>query len=309
MSVDSSAPRSRRAILTAALGGLGAVVVSRFASPEAAKAADGDAVNVGDSLTGTTVTKITTAAAATAIEGHSADGVGLWGANDSVTPIDPVALSNRQTGIIGHAGNGTGVAGNTGETGVYGFADVSGNSVGVWGDSPAGIGVLATSGAWGLYAQGHIGVMGDVGPDDTGIYGFARNSVPPNPPSGAGVIGEADSTATGVYGFVGATGVAAPAPTAGVGVQAAAGSTSQVALKVAGKAPFSRSARTSFTAGHSSKKITMTGVTTASYIIATLQSKRTGIYVQSVVPAAGSFTIYLNKAVTSTTYVGYLVIN
>ena len=28
-----------------------------------------------------------------------------------------------------------------------------------------------------------------------------------------------------------------------------------------------------------------------------------------VVPASGSFTIYLNRAVSGTTYVGYMVIN
>ena len=45
----------------------------------------------------------------------------------------------------------------------------------------------------------------------------------------------------------------------------------------------------------------MGGVSTASFILATLQTKRTGIYVIAVVPAAGYFTIYLNKAVSSTT--------
>ena len=33
------------------------------------------------------------------------------------------------------------------------------------------------------------------------------------------------------------------------------------------------------------------------------------VYVIAVVPASGYFTIYLNKAVTSTTYVGYFVHN
>jgi uncharacterized Ntn-hydrolase superfamily protein len=53
----------------------------------------------------------------------------------------------------------------------------------------------------------------------------------------------------------------------------------------------------------------MAGVTTSSYIIATPQTNRAGVYVQSVVPASGKFTIYLNKAVTGTSYIGYLVIN
>jgi len=50
-------------------------------------------------------------------------------------------------------------------------------------------------------------------------------------------------------------------------------------------------------------------VTTSSYIIATPQTNRAGLFVQAVVPAAGKFTIYLNKSVSATTYIGYLVIN
>jgi len=53
----------------------------------------------------------------------------------------------------------------------------------------------------------------------------------------------------------------------------------------------------------------MAGVTTASYIIATLQTSVSGVYVRAVVPASGSFTIYLSKAPRKTVYVGYMVIN
>jgi hypothetical protein len=56
-----------------------------------------------------------------------------------------------------------------------------------------------------------------------------------------------------------------------------AGSTSQVALNVNGKAQFSRSGRTSMSAGSKKKTITMAGVTTSSYIIATLQTNLAGV--------------------------------
>jgi hypothetical protein len=49
----------------------------------------------------------------------------------------------------------------------------------------------------------------------------------------------------------------------------------------------------------------MAGVTTASYILATPQTNRTGVFAQSVVPAAGSFTIRLNKTVAGTTHVRF----
>jgi hypothetical protein len=38
-------------------------------------------------------------------------------------------------------------------------------------------------------------------------------------------------------------------------------------------------------------------------------NNRAGIYVRAVIPSSGSFTIYLNKAVTSATNVAYFVVN
>jgi hypothetical protein len=181
------------------------------------------------------------------------------------------------SGYLGTPGTTGGIASSTDETGVYGWANTSMSSTGVWGDSWDGTGVAGT-GYWGVYGLGQIGVVGDSDGSGTGVYGFAGNT-------------------------------AAPAPTSGVGVQATAGSTSQVALNVSGKARFSRSGRTRILAGGSARRINMAGVTTSSYIIATLQTRRTGVYVHAVVPAAGYFTIYLNKTVSAATYIGYLVIN
>ena len=53
----------------------------------------------------------------------------------------------------------------------------------------------------------------------------------------------------------------------------------------------------------------LAGVTTASHVLLTIQQNRAGLYVQSAVPAAGSFTIYLNNAVTADTQVAYFVLN
>ena len=44
------------------------------------------------------------------------------------------------------------------------------------------------------------------------------------------------------------------------------------------------------------------------FAFAVLNSSRSGIYVRAVVPAAGKITIYLNKAVSSSTYVSWLVL-
>ena len=95
--------------------------------------------------------------------------------------------------------------------------------------------------------------------------------------------------------------------TIGTGVRATA--TTGTALQVAGRARFSRSGRATIAAGHKSVTITMAGVTTSSYVIATPQVNRAGVYVQSVVPGTGRLTIYLNKTTTVSTVIGYLVIN
>ena len=48
----------------------------------------------------------------------------------------------------------------------------------------------------------------------------------------------------------------------------------------------------------------------AAFAFANLQTNRTGVYVQAVVPStAGSITIYLNKAVTASTACGWMVVS
>jgi len=203
-------------------------------------------------------------------------GAGVQGENFDATPSTFSSPSNK-TGVIGTAGAITSISTNTDEIGVYGYADVSGNSVGILGQSHKGTGVVGV-GAVGVVGAGTWGVLGDVGTGQVGVYGNTGANPAPNPGTGVGVVARAETTA-------------------------------QIALKVFGRAQFSRSGRTYVAAGTSTRKITMTGVTTSSYIIATPQTNRAGVFVQAVVPAAGYFTIYLNKIVAGTTYVGYLVIN
>lgn len=52
----------------------------------------------------------------------------------------------------------------------------------------------------------------------------------------------------------------------------------------------------------------MVGVTASSMIIATPATNRAGVYVQSVVPAAGKFTAYLRKKATRITRVWDMVL-
>src|SRR5258705_4292636 len=97
MSIETSAPRSRRAVLAAALGGVGAVIASRLATPGAVSAAPGDPLTVDSAATGglgtTSLASAGTNAAFAvtgvrqAVSGQTADGTGLWGASTDAVPV------------------------------------------------------------------------------------------------------------------------------------------------------------------------------------------------------------------------------
>ena len=299
MDQDTTVRRSRRAVLGAALGGAAAVAATAVARPLSVNAADGGNALLGATNTSTTVTTFvnTTPGDSEAslagvhqgkgsgLAASSATGIGLWSASEDTTPTPDFTVPSRKTGVFGVAGSATNASVNTDETGVYGFAELSENSSGVWGESSTGYGVygygstgVAGVGDWGVYGTGSVGVVGDVGTTGTGVYGWTGIALP-------------------------------PAPVPGVGVLARAESTSQTAFYAVGKVKFSRSGRTSVGSTSTSKKITMTGVTTSSYVIATMQTSVSGLYVRAVVPGSGYFTIYLSKAPGKTAYIGYLVIN
>ena len=209
-------------------------------------------------------------------------------ANTSIT--DSGAGSTAFAGKATGTGAGYGVLGTaTGAAGVAGWSVSAPTSywptfdpaftqyTGVFGSAPAGDGVnFVGSGVWG-------------DSPDVGVYGSGGLGV--NGYGGIGVEGDANSQP-------GSVGVWAYAPTA-----------SQYALKATGKVSFNRAGRTTIGAGKSSVKVTLAGVTTSSRVFAVLASNRSGRYVRAVVPAAGSFTIYLNTTVTSSSAVAFLVLD
>ena len=324
MANETATPRSRRAVLAAALGGAAAVTAQAVANPLSVTAADGGNALLGTANQSTTVTSFENtdagetslkgvhAAAGTGVDGTSATGPGVVGNSTDATPSE-FTVASHKTGVIGTAGAPT-LATNTDETGVYGLAEVSANSAGVWGDSGQGTGVFGTGvtgvtgfGDWGLFAFGDsVGVVA-FNESNVAVYGTAFNF--PEPPTGGeiGVLGVGPHTGVGVYGFAGDG--TPPVPPSGIGVYARSLLTTEYALYVQGKARFSRSAKTSIGSTATSKKVTMAGVTSSSYVVATMQTNVSGLYVRAVVCATGSFTIYLSKAPGKTVYVGYLVIN
>lgn len=307
MAIDPAARRSRRAILAGALGGAGALVAHSLGRATPVHAADGGPLLLGAADNLASLPTIVTSTASpglavitdagvsgkTAVEGTSATGMGVIGVSNG--PVDP--STGRSAGVVGLAGGGGTLQPdyNIDETGVFGAADVSLASAGVWGDSVQGIGVVGT-GDWGVYGfgvnNGSVSIVGDADATSTGVYGFAGDEELPAPAAGTGVVGRAGAGAT--YGMV-----------------ASAAASNQYAIYVAGRLRLnSRSGgRASFTSTATSKKVLVPGITTSSLIVATLQTSISGCYVRAVVPAAGSFTIYLSKAPGKTAVVGYIVAN
>jgi hypothetical protein len=170
-----------------------------------------------------------------------------------------------------------------GDTGVWG----SGDSYGVRGSSPSAYGVYGTTTTGtGVYGENTgstgVGVEGTTVGSGSAVYGVATGS-------GIGVNGEATTaTGTGVF----------------------AHSTSGTALAVTGSAHFSQSGIATVPSAAKSVKVTMVGVTTSSMILATVQQSG-GFYVRYAVPAAGSFTIAINKAPVApmTVKVAYFVLS
>jgi hypothetical protein len=288
MTMDPTERRSRRAVLAAAVGSAAALAATQLAKPGATLAVDPNDVALDQDNAGTALTSITQgtsdtggfkavgAGTGSGIEGHSPGGSGLVGSTDAAKTAGAVAFLAPLTGssleyVLDPAHPEAEL-----ESGVYGWANASESSSGVFGESADGSGVFGW-GQWGVWGVGWPGVLGE------------------------------SQNGTGVHGHGGASGT--PIQPARTGVFATAG-TDGVALEVRGKTKFSRSSKSKyFSARRSSLKVTLAGVTTSSYVFATLQQKRSGIYVQSVVCSSGYFTIYLNKAVSSKTYVAYLVIN
>jgi hypothetical protein len=156
-----------------------------------------------------------------------------------------------------------------------------------------------------------------IGLSTTGVGIYARSKTLPGDTAFQGKIGvraEAfhDSTSIGV--FAEATGQAVR----GVGILSGTGgyftSDTGTALEVGGKVKFHRSGKASVAANKSSVDVTVPGgLTSSSFVLATIQMNRTGVYIRGVrpnYPTTGKARIYLNKvaSTSTTTPVGWLVI-
>lgn len=280
----------------------------------------------GTSSSGNGVQGVSSSSSSAAVLGRSlASKSGVQGfSGKGLADVPPAAVAD--TGVHGTASAdlGTGVLGK-------GASTLTSNSVGVIGEGDTGV-----------VGSGVVGVFGASDATGIGVYGSVSTSVAPTVYGKTGVIGQTDAGGTGVVGFTGLTEHVPPPDTGiygrsdtggaggrgltgfcsagigllgqtdtGVGVRAYCNNDTGVGLRVTGKAAFDRSGKLTIAAGHSSLTKTGIGLTTLSFILATLQTNVAGLAIQAVVanPAGSAFTIYLNKAPTVSVVVAWLAVN
>jgi len=214
----------------------------------------------------------------------------------------------------------TGVSNSTdGSDGFFGHA--TGAGTGTKGTSGKGMGAVGTSGdttdpATNVTNAGVVGVAGDIGSIAanialTGVYGFADPS-PVEGFVGAGVWGD-----SGDFGVIGTGGIGTYGDgtwgafgigrgSTGIGIVATVDTAAARALRVEGRAEFTRSGRTTIAAGRATKAVALAGCTSSTLVLAVLSTNRSGRYVRAVVPASGKFTVYLNTTVPGTTGITWI---
>jgi len=330
--MDPVTPRSRRAVLAGAIGGVAAAAASSLIRPSTVSATDHSPLVVGEPNTATLQTTLTNSTV-------------------GATTLSAVtAATGSGTAILGTSSAGRGITGST-QTGIAARVAAGADGVGVWATSATGIALRASSGGQAasisstsaslpsLVSQSVGGTVGVVGlgggflpaayPDKVGVLGdqpapegvgvWGRST------EGTGLLGDADTGygleaygAVGVYGSGGAVGIigdvdhatglqgwsgieTAPDPGDNIGVWAGA-ENGRTALQTQGVVRMNRSGRTSVAVGTSTRKIVVPGgLTTSSMGFATIQVNRSGFYVRGVVlsTADSSITIYLNANVTT----------
>lgn len=322
MSIDPTTPRSRRAVLGAALGAAAATAANAVAQPSIAAATDGQPVIQGADNAGGHPT-IVRNSVATALEALSDATSG------AAHGLRGITASPSGTGVTGQS-PGVGVRGDstsstTAASGVFGTAAAA-NGIGVRGSAPHGRGVHGVGGPYGVFGESPVadgrgvfgsavgdtsigtvgvssgstgvGVLGAVSTTQdtatgvvgraqagTGVHGWVGDqAVVPAPDRATGVYGRSDgNTARGVSGFSD-TGIGVVGATkVGAALAGIAADPAGVALRVVGTALFSRSGRAVVPSGQSQVQVNGVRLAAGSLVVATIQGVgEADLYVRSV---------------------------
>ena len=263
---------SRRHVLAAAGGGALGLMLGALGRSPAVRAATGDPVAAGQANSANAETSL-------AISDSTSSATGLRVAA-ATTGVAIAGGSPRGNGVLGVSGT-TDVAPDAGsDIGVSGRADHPEAIAGVGGDSSTGVGVLGTANGVGvLGAGGAVGVVGQsFDLTGTSVYAVSSVSTPPAPLPGTALHARRALTAGGYAAYID------------------------------GRLKVRLSGRAAMATGTSSKTISVPGLTATMMAFAVLQSSEAGTWVRAAVPATGVLRIYLNKALTSSAVVAWLVI-
>jgi hypothetical protein len=180
MADETAAPRSRRALLTAAAGAAGAIAASAVLPLTAAAAAGDPVLQENDNATAAT-TSITNATVDSiafggngagtgyGVEGTSAGGAGVSGWSVSAPGEPFLPEYTAYTGVFGSSPTapiesgtfGAGVWGDSADTGVYGSGDT---------------GVQGFGQSAGVYGYGGVGVVGESGTTSAGVLAIGQSA-------------------------------------------------------------------------------------------------------------------------------------
>lgn len=299
MITESPSPRSRRALLNAALGAGVATIAAALGRPLPAKAADGDPVVVGGTYTASSVTRFDTGATgAIALWGYSTSQAGVYGQSTSNTGV--FAISTSGTGVFGGSSSGTGVTGNSSVyIGVYGSTKAA--------DQPA---ILGLSQGANTGVQGYSGALGTepAAPAKTGVHGYAAQDA-----NARGVHGQT-TAGRGVYGqATSGYGVRGYATSGTAGYFATARATTGFALHAVGRVRLDKSAGLATIISGAKSVVVTPGINLVpvSAVVATLQGDAGGtttVHRVAVNATTNTFTIYLTANSTAHVQVAWIVL-
>ena len=309
MITESPSPRSRRALLNAALGAGVATIAAALGRPLPAKAADGDPVVVGGTYTASSVTRFDTGATgAIALSGISTSNAGVYGQSTSNTGVygqsssgvGVFAISTSGTGVFGGSSSGTGVTGNSSVyIGVYGSTKAA--------DQPA---ILGLSQGANTGVQGYSGALGTepAAPAKTGVHGYAAQDA-----NARGVHGQT-TAGRGVYGqATSGYGVRGYATSGTAGYFATARATTGFALHAVGRVRLDKSAGLATIISGAKSVVVTPGINLVpvSAVVATLQGDAGGtttVHRVAVNATTNTFTIYLTANSTAHVQVAWIVL-
>jgi hypothetical protein len=309
--------RSRRAIIGGGLAAAGVGIAGTLIAATPASADDdGTPLLLGDSNQATDTTSLQNTSGAcftvasatgqpviTATDSSTSNPGGSPGVYaSSETSAGVVGMSESNSAVVGVSASGSGVFGQS--TSAYGVeAQLAPGST--------TLGIAAVFGFDPTAAPGNTGVQGESF-NGTGVAGYANVG---QGSGGTGVFGQtygdggagvgaSDSSTGGGFGLVAST-------NNGVAINAyvsSEGNGSGLALQIGGPCQFMTAGTAVIPSGSASVTVDVDHVTTASFVLATLQELAPDHHVAAAVAGENTVTIYLNRVTAVARPVGFFAI-